>query len=182
MLRRMITSLGKWSPGAARSTGLLFALALAGCSAPPSHAGAPSSGNTAGEPGAGSMEPAPTALREPTWRLAEFAPGVPAPDAPPITLTFEEGRIAGSGGCNLYFGGVTFPAPGAIRMGAIGATKRGCPDPIMSAEQRYFDALRRATRYTLEEGRLTLSWEATEGAPPGPLRFVPEPAPALSEP
>ncbi len=74
----------------------------------------------------------------------------------PITLKIEEGKVAGSGGCNRYFGGVTFPKDGELKFGAIGATKRACIGPGMPQESKYFTTLAKMTKYRVNESVLTM--------------------------
>jgi heat shock protein HslJ len=111
------------------------------------------------------------ALEGKTWVLAQLDEGSPAPDKPAITAVFETGKVSGSGGCNQYTASVASPSPGAIQVGPVSASKRFCMDPVGGNEQRFFAALAKARRYTLEEGRLVLHWENKEQAP-GKLVFT----------
>ena len=115
------------------------------------------------------------ALAGKTWGLTQLDERSPAPAEPAVTVVFEKGKISGSGGCNQYFASVTSPSPGKIQVGPVGATKRFCVGPAGENEQRFFAALAKASRYTLEEGRLVLYFER-EGGSPGKLTFTPRPA------
>lgn len=102
-----------------------------------------------------------------TWRLVDLA-GSEALVDPPATLTFsEDGKIAGSGSCNRFFGTAKV-ASGSIEIAGLGSTKMACPEPIMGQEQRYFEALSGATRYEVEGSQLTIWVKGSER----PLRFV----------
>lgn len=140
--------------------------ALFGCAGEP----AATSGATGGN---GMMKI--DALAGKTWTLAQLDEGSPAPAEPAVTLVFEKGKISGSGGCNQYFASVTSPSPGAIQVGPVGATKRFCVGPAGENEQRFFAALAKASRYTVEGDRLVLYFER-EGEGPGKLTFTPRPA------
>jgi heat shock protein HslJ len=76
------------------------------------------------------------------WRLRAFAGGDGAV-APEVTLIVQEdGRLAGNGGCNSYFGMWTLGA-GQDTLGPVGATRRMCQPEVMEIENRYFAALSR---------------------------------------
>ena len=67
------------------------------------------------------------------------------------TITFDaEGRVAGSGGCNRYFGPVTIGGS-AIRFGDIGATRMACVPALMDQEQKFFDALAATRSYRFDD-------------------------------
>ena len=123
--------------------------ALLGCAAPPA------TGQPAGKGGEGttSMD----ALDGKTWTLVQFEDGSPAPAERAITAVFKDGKVTGFGGCNRYSATVTSSSPGALKVGAISATKMACAGPAGSNEQRYFAALEKAEGFALEEGRLVLS-------------------------
>jgi putative lipoprotein len=123
--------------------------ALLGCAAPPA------TGHPAGKDGEGttSMD----ALAGKTWTLVQFDDKSPAPAGRAITAVFADGKISGSGGCNRYSATVTSSSQGALKVGAISATKMACAGPAGSNEQRYFAALEKVETYALEEGRLVLS-------------------------
>ncbi|MFY9822958.1 MAG: META domain-containing protein [Thermoanaerobaculia bacterium] len=126
--------------------------ALLGCAAQ-----SPAMGQTGqGGEGTTSMD----ALQGKTWTLMQFDDGSPAPAAPErnaITAVFKDGKISGSGGCNRYSAMVTSSSPGALKVGAISATKMACAGSAGSNEQRYFEALKKVETYALEEGKLVLS-------------------------
>lgn len=108
------------------------------------------------------------------WQLASFG----APDAvwPPsegsvITLAFDDdGRVAGSSGCNSYGGSYTLTSE-TIQFSQLFSTKRACPDTVlMEQEARYLMILGSASRYSLADDQLTI---VTNGG--GRLVFQPLP-------
>jgi heat shock protein HslJ len=116
------------------------------------------------------------ALLGTSWRLSALGDD-PVPADAGVTLSFEAGRVTGSGGCNRYFAGCVLGANGALELGPIGSTRRACPEPVMDRERRFFEALEAARSVHLEAGQLLLA-PATQGGGAKILRFVPgAPAP-----
>ena len=70
-----------------------------------------------------------------TLQRAETPDGRVTPEADVPTLQIEDGRIAGSDGCNQFSGSVQ-AADGQIAVSHLASTKRACPPP--------FDALSKA--------------------------------------
>jgi len=99
------------------------------------------------------------------WLLRAWNVGEAAPDVPPVTLTLEDGRIAGNAGCNSYFATATDGEnPGAIVIGPIGSTRKICEPPLTDVEDRYLRQLSHVTRYGFMFGRLTLTYQIDAGA------------------
>jgi heat shock protein HslJ len=75
-----------------------------------------------------------------------------------VTANFDdEGRVAGSGGCNRFM--ATYEVDGdAIRIGPVAGTRMMCSEPEGVSEQEgsYFAALERASSWSIREGRLQL--------------------------
>jgi len=58
-----------------------------------------------------------------------------------MRIQFEvTGQFGGHGGCNRFFGSYEL-IDGALIIGPIGATRMACPEPSMSIEISYFEAL-----------------------------------------
>jgi len=96
----------------------------------------------AGEP---PREPA-LDLADTQW-VAEDIDGEGIADGVESTLSIDtSGRAAGLGGCNRYFGDVTF-ADGTIEFGPLGSTRMACPEAAMDQEQRFFTALTASRSY-----------------------------------
>lgn len=111
------------------------------------------------------------------WRLEWIRRDAPVADFVEITLTYEDGQFVGSGGCNRYFAQVDAgDGPGDIQVGPAGATRRMCPEPQMSAESQYLNALSNAVKFSFFNTRLTLTYETFDGlemlvfTPPGYVR------------
>jgi heat shock protein HslJ len=80
-----------------------------------------------------------------------------------ITARFEQGRVAGSGGCNNYMASYSL-AGNTIEIGKAASTFMACPEPpgVMEQEAAYLAALETARVYRIEGSRLIL--ETAEGA------------------
>jgi heat shock protein HslJ len=92
------------------------------------------------------------------WRLTHFARDEPAPQDPAITLIVSEGRLTGSSGCNRYSGGATAgDAAGEVTIGPLAGTRMACPEPAMSIETRYLQALQSTVGYAFANGKLALT-------------------------
>ena len=89
----------------------------------------------------------------PTWRVTSIG-GQPVLSGTTITAEFSsEDRVAGTSGCNRYFGSAKAEA-GRISMGPFGATLMACsPDGVMTQEARYLAALEAAKSYTIQRRR-----------------------------
>ena len=75
-----------------------------------------------------------------------------------VTAIFDdEGRVAGSGGCNRFMATYEIDG-GAIRVGPVAGTRMLCTEPEGVSEQEgsYFAALERASTWSIREGRLEL--------------------------
>lgn len=93
-----------------------------------------------------------------TWRLTTFVAGDVASSLiadTEITAELKDGKVAGSAGCNRYFGGYTLNGP-AIAFGELGSTKMACPAETMAQEQQYLTALRAATAFAVAGDQLTI--------------------------
>ena len=78
-----------------------------------------------------------------------------------ITLLVEEDRIAGSAGCNRYFG--TYDTGnGELSTDAIGATRMMCPGEAMTHEAAYLKALSSVSGYEVGEGTLRVFYSDGE--------------------
>jgi putative lipoprotein len=97
-----------------------------------------------------------------TW-LAEDIGGRGVIDNAQTTITFDaEGRVAGSGGCNRYFGPVTIDGS-AISFGDLGATRMACVPALMDQEQKFFDALAATRSYRFHDPGNTLVFLGEDG-------------------
>ena len=98
------------------------------------------------------------------WHLLELGWGQPVPEAPAMTMTFQNGRVTGRSACNSYFAGVVAAAPGELRFTGMGATRIACAEERMELERRYLRTLADASRYSFLAGRLALSCATDDGS------------------
>jgi putative lipoprotein len=92
-----------------------------------------------------------------TWRLVSVD-GHPALAGVRVTAIFEAeaNRVAGSAGCNQYFGSATVKGD-HLEVGGLGSTRMFCPaEGVMPQESAYLDALSKATTYHMAGTRLQL--------------------------
>ena len=101
----------------------------------------------------------PDTLTGSEWVLARWNLDEPAPEAPAVTLVFDDGNVGGSSGCNRYFGAITAgETPGDIRIGPVGGTMMACPDDVMEVEARYLTLLGSVEKMGFHNGRLALTY------------------------
>jgi len=136
---------------------LLLGLLATGCAsstdpAPPvAPAVAPASGNPASE---NVMNTLPEDSR---WRLVESTiVGLEAGNATGIRLEFKDGRLSGDSGCNRFSADAELD-DGALRLGPVMSTKRGCADPRGAVESALYAALPGIRQVSMEGDRLRLA-------------------------
>jgi heat shock protein HslJ len=99
------------------------------------------------------------AIGEIKWVLREWSWGESAPMEPEISLVYQDGRLAGSAGCNNYFGSVQDTgSPGEVNLGPVGSTQMACPEEVMAAESRFLEQLGGVKQYGFMAGQLALSY------------------------
>lgn len=92
---------------------------------------------------------AETTLAGTTWVMSS------AGKRPP-SISFEaDGKVAGSGGCNRFFGNYTQDGE-ALSFSPLGATRMACPPGIMKMEQAFFDMLGAVRTARIEAPELVL--------------------------
>lgn len=99
-----------------------------------------------------------------TWRLTHLDrdKGVPLSGAP--TLNYAEGKLTGFSGCNRYFGSVEAgQAPGEVKIGPLGATRKVCAPAAMELESDFLRRLGAVEKFMFRTGRLVLSYRDGEG-------------------
>jgi heat shock protein HslJ len=113
------------------------------------------------------------------WTLRYWDWKTPAPERPEVTLTYEDGRLAGNGGCNQYFATAKpGAAPGDLSIGPIGATRVFCAAPAGEIEQRFFRQLEAVTKYGFMAGQLALTYQT--GGAVNVMLFDPRKEPATT--
>ena len=101
------------------------------------------------------------------WVLEDLG-GRGVEDRVQSTIIFKaDDRIVGWGGCNRYFGGYRFDGQN-LDIGPIGSTRRVCPAVVMDQETRFFQALDKANRISIEGSYLLIHCEGLDK----PLRFL----------
>jgi heat shock protein HslJ len=99
------------------------------------------------------------------WVLRAWDFNETAPDEPEVTLSYKDGRFAGSSGCNRYSGAATAGDPAVdFSMGTIMGTRTACPEPQSSVERRFLKQLGSAKKFSFLLGRLAVTYEREGGA------------------
>ena len=89
------------------------------------------------------------------WRPTSVE-GEAVPDDTDQFVRFEvDGSISGHGGCNRFFGALT-NVDGSIEVGPLGATRMACPEPIMSREMAFLDAVQKTRGFDFRKENLRL--------------------------
>ena len=93
------------------------------------------------------------------WALIELNDQVidrGSSDSERLTLTLgEDGRVAGVGDCNRFFGPYSYYADGRIDISNLGSTRMLCPNQAL--EDQYFRALQNATSFKIDGDFLLLT-------------------------
>lgn len=114
-----------------------------------------------------------------TWTLIDLNFDLqPALADTPVTISFKDRQISGSGGCNTYTGSFTLGVdnPFVMTISPVAATKKACPDPTLSQETAYFTALEHTSQWGYQVGDLTISYDNGQGGL-NTLVFAPQSAP-----
>jgi len=90
-----------------------------------------------------------------TWIAEEVAGQPVVGGAEPSLSVAADGKVNGNTGCNGYFGSVIIDGE-AMAFGNLGATRKACPEPTMSQEDRLLRALDSTRGYRLQDGSLML--------------------------
>jgi heat shock protein HslJ len=100
------------------------------------------------------------------WQLQDLAGNGIAADVHPTLAFPEAGKVAGNGSCNRFFGPSQI-AGNELKLGPLGGTRMACPEPAMSQETKYLDALQAAERYEWKDPYLLIYCKDLDK----PLRF-----------
>jgi heat shock protein HslJ len=100
---------------------------------------------------------APASLEGTRWVLTSLNGRGPLADTD-ITLSFEDGEVSGSAGCNTYFGAYKAEGEDKLTLTDLANTEIGClePEGVMEQETEYLQTLRAATGFRLSEGELEI--------------------------
>lgn len=82
-------------------------------------------------------------------------------DMTQVTLAFDGEGVAGSAGCNRYFGTVEIGS-GTISFGPLASTRMMCEEDAMAQEAAYLQALQSATGFVVDGETLTISGDGVE--------------------
>jgi heat shock protein HslJ len=99
------------------------------------------------------------------WVLRAWDLGEPAPAEPEVTLAYQDGRLAGTSGCNRYTAAAKGgDSAGDLAIGPAAGTRMACPGPQSAVETRFLKQLGGAKKFGFLLGRLALSYEKDGGA------------------
>jgi heat shock protein HslJ len=92
------------------------------------------------------------------WRPS-FISAADLPAGIKMQVEFQpDGKIAGSGGCNRFFGGYTISG-NRIKIGPLASTRKGCPG-LLRVETAFFATLQAASSFEQTDTTLVLFDEA----------------------
>lgn len=113
----------------------------------------------------GSSQAADAGLAGTSWKLNAAEVTDAAAETP--TLNFHsDSMVAGTAGCNRYFGKITITGD-SLEFGELASTRRMCEPATMKLEEKFLKALNGKLGYELNGDRLVI--KPTDGATP--LRF-----------
>ncbi|MGB5773023.1 MAG: META and DUF4377 domain-containing protein [Crocosphaera sp.] len=91
------------------------------------------------------------------WQLVAWSENQPLTKAI-STIAFEKERLSGDSSCNRYTAGYAIQE-NAIKLGLIAATRKACPEEIMTQEMLFLSALEGAKLYTINaQGQLQIAY------------------------
>ncbi|MGB5594370.1 MAG: META and DUF4377 domain-containing protein [Crocosphaera sp.] len=96
------------------------------------------------------------------WQLVAWSENQPLTKAI-STIAFEKERLSGDSSCNRYTAGYAIQE-NAIKLGLIAATRKACPEEIMTQEMLFLSALEGAKLYTINaQGQLQIGYIKQKG-------------------
>ena len=81
-----------------------------------------------------------------SWRPVILGAGTVPDDSGMFVRFTVDGAVNGNGGCNSFFGSFEKTAAGVV-IGELGATRMACPEPIMTRETAFIEALQNARQF-----------------------------------
>ena len=97
----------------------------------------------------------PTELSVPAWRPTHLGE-MRLEDAGEMFVQFEEGgELRGHGGCNRFSGSYKLE-DGSLQVGPLRSTRMACPEPVMSFEISFMEALQTPSNASLGGNKLVL--------------------------
>lgn len=91
-----------------------------------------------------------TQLQASTWQLQGASGDT-------FTLQVAGDKVAGKGGCNRYFGGITQQGDGVLTLGAMGSTRMMCMGDLAGKEMLYLQKLEKVATFKVSGQQLVLS-------------------------
>lgn len=118
-----------------------------------------------------------------SWTLLALGDGNPVLADSQVTISFQDDKLSGSGGCNSYTSSFSLddPNPFIMTIEPIAATKKACPNPILDQETAYFAALENVSLWGFRFGQLVLAYADGEESGLKWLLFAPQEAPKTSQ-
>ncbi len=163
------------TPGIARRTLPLVALATAAVLAFAACTSSGAGASPSGEPRSGGP-----ALEGTAWQLTDYVGPeggtVAVPEAVAATATFADGKVSGNAGCNQYNGTYTLDGD-KLAIGDVSTTMMACPGARAAVETAYLAALGKVATYAIAGE--TLELRTAEGAVG--LRYKVAVAPSLTK-
>jgi heat shock protein HslJ len=95
----------------------------------------------------------PPQLAGVTWKVTSFnnnrhaVVGVLGESS--LTLSFKDGQVAGSAGCNQFHGKYSTEG-NKLQLGPLATTRRACEEPLMTQEREFLAALASAVTWSIE--------------------------------
>ena len=89
-------------------------------------------------------------LQASTWQLQGASEDT-------FTLQIAGDKVAGKGGCNRYFGGITQQGDGVLTLGAMGSTRMMCMGDLADKEMLYLQKLEKVATFKISGQQLVLS-------------------------
>ncbi|MFC2020304.1 META domain-containing protein [Chloroflexota bacterium] len=102
-------------------------------------------------------------LEDKTWLLESYGEPGNLQDVledTEISVVFDsaEGQVAGSAGCNRYFGSYEVKGNKLSGLEPLGSTMMYCTESIMEQETQYLKALQAAESYQIKDGQLIIDY------------------------
>ena len=100
-----------------------------------------------------------------SWSLLELNDQQPVLADSQVTISFQDYRISGSGGCNDYNSGFSLSEdnPFVMTMEPVVSTRKACPDPLLNQEDTYFKVLESVSLWGYDHGKLALAYVDDRG-------------------
>ena len=101
----------------------------------------------------GSAVEPPPQLAGVNWKVTSFNNNrhavVGVIGEPSISMSFKDGQVSGSAGCNMFHG--TYATDGGqIKVGPLATTRRACDEPLMIQEREFLAALASAVTWSID--------------------------------